>query len=305
MEFAPLGRLTRLVASGELRFVYVIGVARSSSTIVCRMLGAALDGAVYEPATPAAFDRQGHFARTILRAYDRARRQIGHGRPVTLAIKDLSLFLDDPAFLAVVAQAAHVVFTVRHPRAQQASLSRQLAQEFAQLQRIDAVVRHPFEALWMACSFLSYGRRFVRDAAAQLGRTTGGMPRLAMAGWNLQSWRNMEAQIAALAAVPMTILDADHLRHDPGATEALLAGIAAGIAPAGPRTSVEISAHSRMLPRSRWAAEALSSRRIMPAGTPVAPPTPDAFDAALLVITEAAYSRVLEAGNSSLAAAAE
>ena len=41
----PVARLADLVAAGQLRFVYVLGLARSGSTIVCRMVGAALDGA--------------------------------------------------------------------------------------------------------------------------------------------------------------------------------------------------------------------------------------------------------------------
>ncbi len=82
MSSSAEARLGQLVRSGELRFVYVLGLARSSSTIVCRLLGARLDGAVYEPATPAALGRRRHFARTILKAYDGARARIGSGRPV-------------------------------------------------------------------------------------------------------------------------------------------------------------------------------------------------------------------------------
>ncbi len=305
MDSSHIGRLSRLVESGQLRFVYVIGVARSSSTILCKMLGAALDGAVYEPATPAAFNRQRHFAATILKAYDRARRQIGPGRPVALAIKDLSLFVDDPAFVSIMTRAAHVVFSIRHPVAQQASLKRQLAQEFSPLQRVDAVLRYPFEALWMAWYFLIYGRRFVREASALLGYAFVRLPRLAMAGWNLESWRNMEAQIEALGAVPITVLDADELRRNPQATETLLAAIAASIAPAGQRSAIEVPGHSRMLPRSKWAAEALASDGIKPAESPTPVPSPDSFDTTLLAVTEAAYGRVLRAGIDRLANAAE
>lgn len=298
MHSAPLGRLTGLIESGQLRFVYVIGVARSNSTILCRLLGAALDGAVYEPATPAALDRRRHFARTILRAYDEARRQIGPNRPVALAIKDLSLFLDDPAFAGIVGQAAHVVFSVRHPVAQQASLKRQLAQEFSFFQRVDAVVRYPFEALWMAWYFLVYGRRFIREASAVLGPVSGRLARLAMAGWNIESWRNMEACIAALAPVPFTVVDADALRRDPRSAQLLLDEVAASIAPTGRRAAVEVAGHSRMLPRSKWAAEALTSRALKPpAPAPAGTPSPDAFDAALLTVTEAAYERVRGAGT--------
>jgi hypothetical protein len=289
MRSSAEARLDQLIRSGQLRFVYVLGLARSSSTIVCRVLGGRLDGAVYEPATPAALDRRRHFARTILSAYDRARARVGEGRPVALAIKDLSLFLDDPAFEAVAARASHIVFTVREPAAQFASLRRQLAHEFSPLERVDAVLRHPFEALWMAGYFLVYGRRFIAEARAALG--PGPPHRLAMAGWNLRSYANLERQMA-LFDVPTTLLDADTLRRDPARAEALLAAIAAPLAPVGPRANVEIAAHSRMLPRSKWAAEALSSPGIS-AGDPAPPPAPpDPLDAALLARNTAAYQRI-------------
>ena len=70
MNSDPVARLFALVDSGALRFVYVLGMARSSSTILCKLLGASLDGAVYEPATPAKLDRRLHYADTILKAYD-------------------------------------------------------------------------------------------------------------------------------------------------------------------------------------------------------------------------------------------
>ncbi len=300
MNSDPVARLFALVDSGALRFVYVLGMARSSSTILCKLLGASLDGAVYEPATPAKLDRRLHYAETILKAYDEARARIGAERPVTLAIKDLSLFVDEPDFTSLVARAAHVVFSVRHPVAQQASLKRQLAQEFSIPQRIDAIFNHPYEALWMAWYFLVYGRQFVREASGLLGYRFTRLHRLAMAGWNLRSWRNMETQIAALGDTPMTLVDADELRRDPVAAEALLKTIASAIAPQGPRAAIEVSGHSRMLPRSKWAAEALSSTGIRPTATTAATTaTPDEFDAALLAITSAAYNRVRFARASS------
>ncbi len=293
MKDDPLTRLTALVAAGQLRFVYVLGLARSGSTIVCRTLGAALDGAVYEPATPARLDRRFHYARTILRAYDEARTLAG-SRPIALAIKDLSLFLDDPRFAALVAQAAHLVVTVREPRAQQASLKAMLLHEFSPWQRIEIIFRAPYEALGMAWYFLVYGRSFLREGQAALGFRWRWLPRLAMAGWNLRSWRNLEAQLIALAHLPVTVLDADAMRHDPADTEAQLRRIAAAITPDAPRAGIEVAGHCRMLPRSKWAAEALTSRRIKPATAPRRPlPPPDAFDARLLSITEAAYARVL------------
>ncbi|HZY68438.1 MAG TPA: hypothetical protein VFE52_07615 [Devosia sp.] len=289
-------RLGRLVETGELKFVYVLGLARSSSTIVCRMLGTALDGAVFEPATPVSPDRRGHYARTILRAFGKARKAIGSDRPVSLAIKDLSLFLDDPLFLETAAAASHVVFTVREPVAQYASLRRQLAGEFAFAQRVDAVLRHPFEALWMAWYFVLCGRSFIAETRAALPGTTAPLHRLATAGWNLRSFVNMERQIEKLG-VPATVLDAGWLRQDPAGAEALLRRIAAPIARRGRRADVEVPGHSRMLPRSRWAAEALASRHITAAtGRTAPPPAPDAFDAALLARVAEPYRRIRAMG---------
>lgn len=304
MRDDPVDRLTDLIRSGQLRFIYVLGLARSGSTIVCRTLGAALDGAVYEPATPARLDRGRHYANIILKAHDEARHSIGSDRPVALAIKDLSLFLDDPRFAAIVAQAAHIVVTVREPRAQQASLKLLLAHEFSPWQRIEIIFRYPYEAQAMAWYFLIYGRQFLREASALLGYRLRWLPRLAMAGWNLRSWRQLEAQLAALDGVPITVLDADAMRRDPAGAEAQLRRIAGSIVPGGQRASVEIAGHCRMLPRSKWAAEALGSRGIKPPGTPKPLPPPDAFDTKLLAITEAAYARVLR-GRGTMADAAE
>jgi hypothetical protein len=265
-EFDPAGRLRGLVTSGDLRFVYVIGVARSNSTIVCRLLGQTLDGAVYEPATPAARDRARHYAATILGAYDAVRRRIGRGRPVTLAIKDLSLFLDDRAFDFAAAHAVHLVFTVREPAAAHASLMQQFRHEFRPLQRVDAVLRQPFEAYWMAWYFLVYGRRFLalgRDSAA--GEAVP-LHRLAMAGWSIESWRLMARQFAALGAAPerASVLDATEMRRTPERAKAALAAIAARLGAPPGAAPVEVAGHSRMRRRSSWAAEALGSAGIKP-----------------------------------------
>lgn len=300
MSSSAEARLDQLVGSGELRFIYVLGLARSSSTIVCRVLGSRLDGAVYEPATPVALDRPRHYARTILRAYDAARKRIGGDRPIALAIKDLSLFLDEPVFERVAAQAHHIVVTVREPASQFASLRRQLAQEFSPLQRIDAVVRYPFEALWMAWYFLVYGRQFMAEAKSALG--PGAPHRLAMAGWNLRSFSNLERQLA-MFDTPVTVIDAGTLRRDPAEAGALLDAIAAPLVPRGPRADVEIAGHSRMLPRSKWAAEALSSQGISPAAAAhPRPPAPDAFDTALLLRNGAAYKRIFSRTAEDIAA---
>lgn len=293
MSGHPASRLADLIEAGQLRFVYVVGLARSGSTIVCRVLGAALDGAVYEPATPARLDRGRHYAETILKAYDEARSQIGGDRPVALAIKDLSLFVDDPNFVATMRKASHVVVTVREPAAQQASLKALLAHEFSPWQRIEIIFRHPYEALGMAWYFLVYGRDFVREASSLFGFGFLKLHRLAMAGWNLRSWRNLDAQLAGLGEVPVSVLDADAMRLRPAETEAELRRIARGIAPTGKPALVEVAGHCRMLQRSKWAAEALGSTGIKAAsGNRPKRPPPDAFDTKLLAITEAAYQRV-------------
>ncbi|RYE08458.1 MAG: hypothetical protein EOP22_13450 [Hyphomicrobiales bacterium] len=297
-------RIEDLIGSGQLRFVYVLGLARSGSTIVARTLGAALDGTVYEPATPARLGRLDHYARTILRAYDLAQRETGSDRPVSLCIKDLSLFVDAPRLSALLARAAHLVVTVREPRAQQASLTAMLRHEFSIWQRVEIIFRAPFEALGMAWHFLAYGRRFLRDASRPLGFRLSQMHRLAIAGWNLDSWQRLEALLAASPAMPVTIIDAGAARRDPAGTAAELAAIAATIAPIGPRASVSIAGHCRMLPRSKWAAEALRSSGIN-AGPQREPlPPPDAFDQRLLDLTEPAYSRVLSRRSSTTVTAA-
>jgi hypothetical protein len=288
----PIGRLRNLAASGELRFVYIIGVARSNSTIVCRMLGEQLDGAVYEPATPCSASPPRHFAEVILKAYRRARRKVPAGQPVALAIKDLSLFVDDDILAFVTSYAKHIVFTVREPRAQHASLSRQLYQEFAPMQRVDAVVRHPFEAFWMAWYFLVLGRRYVATAVEQFGRSAGRLHRLAIAGWNLTSWRNIAHQFQANHKTPVTVFDATQMRRDPNAAMLAMGAIAANTKTANGSALIEVAGHSRMLRRSKWAAEALSSAAIKPLATPEREPNLDPFDR-LVATTVASSYRLL------------
>lgn len=304
-EHRTITSLQRLVDTGQLRFIYVVGVARSASTIVARRLGAALDGAVYEPATPATPSIHRHFAGTILKAYERARARVDRDGPVGLAIKDLSLFLDEPLQAFVHRNAAHLVVTVRDPAAQQASLRRQLGKEFAPLQRVDAIVRHPFEALWMFTHFLRLGPHYAALAAESMAGHRGNWVQRAVAGWNIESWTRMERLLVGVDPSRLSVLDAAALRSDPAGAEATLAAIARAIAPMGARAGVEIAGHSRMLPRSAWAREALHSTGIAaaePRRDPARASTPGDWEEALLAITEPAYRRILAAGAAAVAA---
>jgi len=300
----PIRHLHELAASGELIFVYVIGVARSNSTIVCRMLGERLDGAVYEPATPCSPDRSRHYAQVILKAYRRARRQVPDGQPVALAIKDLSLFLDDDMLAFVRSYAKHIVFTVREPRTQHASLSRQLYQEFSPRRRIDAVVRHPVETFWMTWHFLVLAPRFVATAAEQFGRSAGRLHRLAIAGWNLTSWRNIVQQFQANGGVPITVLDATEMRRDPAMATATMAAIAAATKARSGGTAVEIAGHSRMHRNSKWAAEARSSKAIKPLAETSRGLPLDAFDQSVVMAVGPAYQALRDCGANPLVSAA-
>lgn len=208
----PFARLTALCGQGHLRFVYVVGVARSNSTVVCKVLGERLDGAVYEPATPNSAHLRNHYAKTILDAYEAARVGKAETEPVLLAIKDLSLFLDAEGLAFVLAHAEHVVFTVRDPLTQFPSLVNQFKHEFSIGQRLDALVRYPVEVCFLGYYAAVLGAGFVADAARTFGFSLGKSLLLTVAGWNLKSWRNVTAQFeAALARLGpdrVSVLDA-------------------------------------------------------------------------------------------------
>ena len=165
----PIARLATLCEGGDLRFVYVVGVARSNSTVVCKVLGDRLDGAVYEPATPVAVHLHNHYARTILKAYDAARAGKPEREPVLLAIKDLSLFIDDEIFALVLRYAAHIVFTVRDPLTQYPSLVKQFKTEFSLRNRIDALVRWPVETCLLGYYMLTLGTGYFVNASRAFG----------------------------------------------------------------------------------------------------------------------------------------
>lgn len=288
-ETDPVARLAALCDSGTLRFVYVVGVARSNSTVVCRVLGQELDGAVYEPATPVAMHLRNHHARVILKAYDAARAGKPGSALVLLAIKDLSLFLDDETFAFVLKYAAHVVFTVRDPLTQYPSLVTQFKTEFGIRNRVDALVRWPLETCLFGYYMLTLGAGYVARAARRFGVQFSKALQLPIVGWNLTSWGNIVRQFdraqETLGGDRITVLDAGLMRLMPDAATAALREIAQALKGGQGRTAtpVELAGHSRMFPDSAWAGEARHSNAIKPLSSATAPRRPkDAFEEKLL-----------------------
>ena len=188
-----------------------------------------------------------------------------------LAVKDVSLFLS-PLQMALIARyGSHVVFTIRDPASAHLSLVSQFRHEFGFWQRVDAVVRHPFEALWMFISFLRTLPHFAATARAALPGVAMGRYRAAMAGWSLISWDRIAEQFAGIDPARISVLDAAQMRNAPAATAAELTRIARALMPEGRRPFIEIAAHSRMSRRSKWAAEARASAAIKPAASAPAP----------------------------------
>jgi hypothetical protein len=284
----PFARLAALCDAGHLRFVYVDGVARSNSTVVCKILGDRLDGAVYEPAMPVATSVKRHYAEVILRAYDAARVGKPAGEPVLLAIKDLSLFVDEGLFDFVLAHAAHIVFTVRDPLTQYPSLVTQFKTEFGVRNRVDALVRYPVETCMLGFYTAILGTGYFADAARTVGFSPAASLLLPIIGWNLTSWRNVvwqfDAAQAKLGADRVTVLDAGLMRLLPGAATAALEAIAARVRGDSRRTStpVDLAAHSRMFPRSAWAKEARHSDAIKPLSSSASRRPKNAFEEKVL-----------------------
>jgi hypothetical protein len=302
-ERDPVAILSRLVTTGALNFVYVIGVARSNSTLVCRILGAQLDGAVYEPAMPVALAPPRQWAAVIVSAYEQARLSRAATGPVMLAIKDLSLFVDAEAFRLIAAHAAHIVFTIRDPVSQYISLKQQFRHEFTLAQRLDALFHYPAEVGWLTVLLFRLGPGMVREAARVCGLSLADIPELAVAGWNLRSWSAIARQFEAVAAADrggrVTVIDAGRMRARPEAAMAVLNGLAGDLAGGRRGSSLEIAGHSRMLPRSRWAAEALSSMTIKPAAE-AGPATPSPIALRLDAVVNPIYRRLLESSVSAL-----
>jgi hypothetical protein len=229
---------------------------------------------------PAALDPLGHYARVIMSAYRKARKT--RPGPIRLAVKDISLFIDEPIFAFIARHAAHIVFTIRDPEEAHRSLVRQFGHEFKPLQRADAVINEPFEALWMAVNFAVQVPRLARVADTAHPGFAAPWYRRAMGGWSLESWRKLGAQFASLDPARVTVLDADEMRRAPKAATEALAAIGRRLMPQGRAPMVEIPAHSRMYRRSKWAAEARVSTAIKPAAVKAAAaPASQPFEAQL------------------------
>ncbi|MEQ1770710.1 MAG: hypothetical protein ABL879_12815 [Devosia sp.] len=294
----PLLPLTRLLESGDLRLVYVLGVARSNTTLVVRLLGEQLDGAVYEPTVPATLDPVGHFAHTVLRAYRKARAT--RSGTVTLAVKDISLFIEPSVEAFIAERASHVVITVRDPAEAHASLVKQFRHEFGFWQRFDAVVRQPFEALFMFIAFLFLVPRYGNLARSALPDTSAGRYRMAMAGWSLESWNKLTRQVAAIPPGRLTVLDARQMRNEPALAAAALTAIARSLMPAGRKPMIEVAAHSRMSSRSKWAAEARASAGIKPTNASAPVEAPDDVAAAVAAKSMPQYRALIDSAANPL-----
>lgn len=283
-----MDRLADLCRAGRLRFVYVLGVARSNSTVVCKVLGDQMDGSVYEPSTPAAAHLRNHYARTILAAYDKAREMKREGDPVVLTIKDLSLFADPWTIDFILEHAVHVVLTVRDPLTQFPSLVTQFKTEFGFRNRVDALVRWPLETIILGYYSLVLGAEYVARGIGRFGLPPAKALLLPIAGWNLKSWSRIVEQFRLarerLGANRVTVLDAGLMRLLPDDATAALDAIAAAATGPSPqeRAAVEHAGHSRMYPDSAWANEARQSVAIKPLTAAPRRQPKDAFEARLL-----------------------
>ncbi|MEX0627673.1 MAG: hypothetical protein WEB63_10065 [Cucumibacter sp.] len=260
--------LGTLAAAGKLRLLYVLGTPRSNSTVVCRLLGERLDGAVYEPAMPNSGNPLGHFAKLLLTAYSAAREKAGADRPIVLAVKDLDGFLTPEMSDFILVASAHIVFTIRDPALQYPSLSRQFVEEFSPLFRIRSTLRHPIEQNWFLWHMLRWLPRFWGLTRDELGPGQN-LLRAAAAGFNYASWLgqadHLESARIALAAERITILDASLSRLYPRETTGMLASIADACAAAPVQSeSREFAGHSRMAANSHWANEARAGGDIKP-----------------------------------------
>lgn len=263
----PMTALQSLIGEGRLRFVYVLGVPRSNTTVICRLLGERLDGAVYEPAMPNSLDPNRHYAETILAAYRGGRAAAGD-RPSVLAVKDLDGFLTDRMFEIVLAGAEQLIFTVRDPLLQHASLSRQFVTEFSPLQRIRSTLRYPIEQALFLWQLLHWLPGYWRLARAELGGSLNPL-RAGVAGFNYSSWRAQAAHLerakTRLDPDRIAIFDAGLMRLFPEKTNAELEAIAAAHAHPEPGApAAEISGHTRMRAESHWAEEARAGGDIKP-----------------------------------------
>lgn len=265
---SSLTELQQLATGGALRFVYILGVPRANTTVLCRLIGQRLHGAVYEPALPNTAFPAAAYSRKILAAYRAVRASVPRSEPVTLAIKDLSALMTDRQRDFALDLAAHVVFAIREPTLQHASYVRQLLAEFDASNRWKALARTPWETTMYGLHFGRRWPRYRRLSKQRFGIGWSEYRRMTAAGSNLDFWRSLAAHfVEAVRRLPeqrITVIDAGLSRLMPEAAEAQLDEITAAIAPhrRPGQDSLDIAGHSLMRSDSAWAAEAMSAKKL-------------------------------------------
>lgn len=300
MPQPSLRELESLVGRGELKFVYVFGVPRANTTVLCRLLGRRLHGAVYEPALPNSAFPGAAYPRKILSAYRAVRANLPHGEPVTLAIKDMSALMGPAERDFALEHAAHAVFAIREPALQHSSYSRQMLAEFTARNRVRAFAITPWESLMYGVHFSRRWPRYRRLARERLGLGWSAFRRMTASGANLEFWDALAAHFAEanrrLPIERISVIDAGLSRLLPEAAEAELDAIVAPIAPAQRLVApLDFAGHTLMKTESAWAAEAMQAERLLGIGPQkaVRSPYPD-FDAFLPRMAGALYPAYLE-----------
>lgn len=275
MRRQPLPRpelveLARRVSRGELRLIYVLGVPRANTTVLCRLLGRRVHGAVYEPALPNSAFPSTAYGVKILAAADLVRRQLPAGETAVLAVKDMSALMRPAERDFVLDHSAHVVFAIREPVAQHDSYARQMLMEFSAGNRLRAFLAAPWETTMYG---LHFGKRLVayrRLARERLGVDWQVFRRATSAGANIEFWQELSAHFAmALTRLPVhriSVIDAGLSRLEPEAAEAELDAIAGPHMP-GTRVErpVDYAGHTMMKSASPWAGEAMRAERMLAA----------------------------------------
>lgn len=300
MARADLNELSRRIRQGELRLVYVLGVPRANTTVLCRLIGRRLHGAVYEPALPnSAFPGSAYGAK-ILAAANLVRAQLPAGDVAVLAVKDMSALMRPVERTFVLEHAEHLVFAIREPVAQHDSYARQMLVEFSAGNRLRAFVTAPWETTMYG---LHFGKRLA--AYRQLARKRLGVDwkvfrRATSAGANIEFWEELRAHFeAALARLPadrISVIDAGLSRLAPEAAEIELDAITASLAPQKRiGRPVDYAGHTMMKSASPWAGEAMRAERMLAAEPrrPAASPYKD-FDEFLPKIAGTLYPIYLD-----------
>lgn len=261
-------RLQSLVSGGQLRIVYVVGVPRANTTILCRLLGMRLHGAVYEPAFPDRAFPETAYAHKILAAFDAIRLRLLDDRPVALAVKDLSALMTPAETEFALAHARHIVFAIREPASQYASLVRQLLTQFSLSQQMREFARMPWRSIMYGFHFGLRLPRYHRLASTQLGVGISQLRRMVATGSNLDSWRALVRQFEqAVEKVPadrLSVFDAGLSRLRPDLAEHQLDSIAATISPPISETAsgIDFPSHPLVARDSAWVGEALTSKTL-------------------------------------------